>query len=185
MRTIFTTSLIAIAAAIFVTGCGSSDESGDAVGPGTLLQVDGTISNAEAGTKTISVTPKAAGEQDITFVYGPEVAPAQILAMSAAGTVVRVSYRPTTDAPVAASVKEAPEYGEDVLDSTGTIALVDKERIVIDGPNGERSFDIRDADGEAFDQSHLKDHKDEGSKVKVYFRDAGDGLLTGLGYEDA
>jgi hypothetical protein len=185
MRTIATTCLVVLAAATFLTACGSTEESGDAVGPGTLLQLDGTITGAEAGTESFSVTPKAEGEQAITFAYGPEVAPAEILAMSAAGTVVRVSYRPTTDDPVAASVKAAPEYGEDVLEYTGTIELIDKERIVINGPSGERSFDIRDADGEAFDQPHLKDHKDEGSKVKVYFRDAGDGLLTGLGYEDA
>jgi hypothetical protein len=56
---------------------------------------------------------------------------------------------------------------------------------VIEGPSGERSFDIADAEDEAFDQPHLKDHQDEGSEVKVYFRDAGEGLLVGLGYEDA
>lgn len=185
MRTTITTCLVVLGAALALTGCGASDESKDDAGPATLLQLDGTIKAGGAGSETFTVTPKAEGEEDITFGYGPEVARAAVQAMAASGTVARVYYRPTTEAPVAASVKEAPEYGEDVLDYTGTINLVNDERIVIEGPSGERSFDIADAEDEAFDQPHLKDHQDEGSEVKVYFRDAGEGLLVGLGYEDA
>lgn len=185
MRTTITTCLVVVGSVLALAGCGSSDDATDDAGPATLLQLDGTISAGGAGSETFTVSPKAEGEKDITFGYGPEVARAQVQAMAASGTVARVYYRPTTEAPVATSVKEAPEYGEDVLDYTGTINFVNGERIVIEGPNGERSFDIADAEEDAFDQPHLKDHQDEGTEVKVYFRDAGEGLLVGLGYEDA
>lgn len=185
MRTTITTCLVVFGAALCLAGCGATDEPKNDAGPSALLQLDGTIKAGGAESATFTVTPKAEGEEDITFGYGPEIARAAVQAMAASGTVARVYYRPTTKAPVAASVREAPEYGEDVLDYTGTISLVDDERIVIAGPNGERSFDITDAEEDAFDQPHLKDHQDEGTEVKVYFRDSGEGLLVGLGYEDA
>ncbi len=172
------TFVLALASAL-LAGCGqgSDPDAGDRSAAGRLLEVDGRI---VATGETFELDPVAEGERFV-FAYGPEVPRAAVQALAASGETARVSYRPTAEQPIATAVEPAPAFGEDVASYTGTIAELGDGAIVIDGPDGKRSFDISEADERAFDVPHLEDHKAEGSKVKVYYR----ADSVGLAYEDA
>lgn len=160
------------------SGSGSDDVDATTAGAGALTHVDGSIVLGDDG---FTLTPEAGGEE-ITFSYGPEVERAAIRAIAAAGTPARVSYRPTEQDPIAASVEPAPVLDEVLQTYEGTVTSIEMDEIVIDGDDGERRFTIAAEDREAFDVAHLRDHAGEGDPVRVYFDPAAPD--AGIAYED-
>ncbi len=183
LRPALRTTVALILATVALAGCGGSGDDANGTGGGpsgteALVHVDGTIT---ASGDTITLTPKD-GSAAMEFTLGPAVQKAQVMAIAASGSPARVTYRPSEDG-IAAAVGSAPELGEGVESYEGTVVSVDDSKIVIDGADGERTFDISAADPGAFDAAHLTDHRDKGEPIRVYFKtDAPD---TGIAYEDA
>lgn len=187
MRHVSRTTVALLAASLALVGCGGSDDASSTAGDNAkedaasatepLVHVDGTI---KLDGDTLTVTP-ADGSEPRSFSLGPAVQKAEVLAASASGTPARVTYRDGED--VAAAVTPAPAVGEGVQSYAGSVVLVTSTKLVIDGADGERSFDISGADAGAFDQAHLADHKAQGEPIRVYFR--ADAPLLGVAYEDA
>ena len=185
MRHLSRTLVALLASSVALAGCGGSDDdsgSTTADGGGTsttasLVHVDGTIA---LDGDTLTITPKD-GSEPHSFSLGPAVTKAEVLALSASGAPARVTYREDED--VAAAVTPAPKVGEGVESYEGTVVLVNADKLVVDGPDGERAFDISGADAGAFDQAHLADHKAQAEPIRVYFQ--ADAPLQGIAYEDA
>lgn len=187
MRHVSRTIVALLAASLALAGCGGSDDASSpadddpkrdaASATAPLVHVDGTI---KLDGDTLTVTPKD-GSEPHSFSLGPAVKKAEVLAVSASGAPARVTYRDGED--VAAAVTPAPAVGDGVQSYEGTVVLVSSAKLVIDGADGERSFDISRADAGAFDQAHLADHKAQGEPIRVYFR--ADAPLLGVAYEDA
>ena len=77
----------------------------------------------------------------------------------------------------------APKLGEGVESYEGTLVSITADTLVVDGSDGERSFDISGADPGSFDVAHLSDHKAEAEPIRVYFQ--ADTPEAGVAYEDA
>lgn len=175
--------LTLLAAAIALTGCDndaskSASTTVDFEVERAHLHVDGTVASKGDG---FVLTPMS-GDEPITFGYGPEVAVAEIRALEASKAVARVTFEPTEDAPVALGVDEAPKLeGLDTYD--GTVVSINDDSLVIDGPDGKRTFTVVPSDG--FDIEHLREHEDEGSPVRLYFDDDADVGPLAVAYEDA
>lgn len=178
------TLLVLLAVAVLAAGCGddSTSEGGDAAStdPGALDHVDGIVVTGPGDGFVL--TPIDGGE-DITFELGPAVQLGEVRAIEASGAPARVSYRPGEDPAVAASVLPAPTLGDDLETYEGTVVSVDADELVVDGEDGERTFDVSAADEGAFDVTHLQDHADEGEPIKVYFDPKSPDV--GIAYEDA
>lgn len=180
------TALVVAVAATLLAGCGSGDDptgSGPAGASGSsgasLTHVDGTL--ALSG-ETLTVTPSSGGAA-IVMTLGPDVERGALQSVVAAGGTARVLYV-DDDAPIAAKVEAAPDVDPAAKTYTGAVTKVTVGTLTIDGPDGERTFEVGAADREAFDLEHLEDHRDSGERVKVYYR-AADGTDTALAYEDA
>ena len=174
---------VMLVATLALAGCGGSDEPSGSSEPdsnaaGALTHVDGTVVVTDDG---FTLTPSSG--DPIEFALGPEVQAAQVRAIEASGEAARVSFRLTEDAPIAAAVKPAPKLGEGVESYEGTVTSVDDATLVVEGADGERSFDISAADPGAFDARHLRDHSEAGEPIKVYFDPSTPDL--GIAYEDA
>ncbi len=177
-------SLIALlAASIAVAGCGGSDDTDSSSTDGgdssaaAIVHVDGTI---KLDGDTLTITPKD-GSEPHSFSLGPAVKKPEVLALASSGEPARVSYRDGED--VAAAVTAAPKLGEGVEAYEGKVVSVDDSTLVIDGADGERTFDISAADAGSFDVAHLEDHKSAGEAIRVYFQAAAPD--AGIAYEDA
>lgn len=185
MRASLPTLLSLVAAVLALSGCGGSDSTGTTATDessdqaGAIIHVAGTLRSSDDG---FVLTP-ASGDETITFSLGPEVERAVVRALEASGTTVRVSYRPTEDAPVAASVEPAPALGEELETYEGQVVSVDAKQIVIDGEDGKRSFDISGAGDAAFDAAHLLEHAERDEPILVYFDPKAP--RVGIAYEDA
>lgn len=184
MRTFTRLSTALLIASVALAGCGGSgdadgDGSSDAPSSsGSLVHVDGTI---ELAGDTVTVTPKEGGEAR-EFTLGPAVEKAQVAAIASSGEPARVLYREDEDG-IAASVGPAPKLGEGVEAYEGQVVSVSDTELVIDGSDGERTFDISGADPGAFDRPHLEEHKSKGEAIRVYFQT--DAPEAGIAYEDA
>ncbi|MCW2922532.1 MAG: hypothetical protein JWL76_2406 [Thermoleophilia bacterium] len=185
MRTVSRTLVALLAAALALAGCGgSNDDSSGSSSTGdsgsstaSLVHVDGTI---KLDGDTLTITPTD-GSEPHSFSLGPAVVKAEVLAVSASGAPARVTYRDGED--IAAAVTPAPTHGDGVQSYEGEVVSVTSSQLVIDGKDGERTFDISGADTGAFDTAHLTDHKSQGEPIRVYFKaDAPD---QGVAYEDA
>ncbi|MCW2924340.1 MAG: hypothetical protein JWM98_1744 [Thermoleophilia bacterium] len=173
------------AACLALAGCGggSGDSKDSSTGDaGSLQHVDGTLAAAGDG---FTVTPK--GKDPITFTAGPAVQPAALRALEASGAKAHVTYREQAGAdPVAASVAAAPEIDASLASYEGQVKAVSSTSITLDGADGARTFRIEADDREAFDVAHIKEHKAEGSAIRVYYRPAsGDYPAAAAAYEDA
>jgi hypothetical protein len=185
MKTFASRLALLIATILLGTGCGSEDDaatSGDSgVSPGALSHVDGTVAIGEGGTSFV-LTP-VDGSAAITFTLGPEVALGEVRAIEASGSPARVSFRPADADPIAAAVVPVPTLGEGLSTYEGLVVSVDENALVIDGADGERTFDISGAEDNAFDIPHLEDHNAKDEPIRVYYEpDAPD---VGIAYEDA
>lgn len=184
---LFPRTCITVVATIALLGCGGSndngsttDSNGDASAPkaaAAIVHVDGTIT---LEGETLTITPKD-GSEPHSFALGPEVQQAEVLAIAASKAPARVTYREGED--VAAAVTPAPTKGAGIEAYEGLIVSVDSSSIVIDGSDGERTFDTSAADPGAFDTHHLEAHKTEAEPVRVYFRVSAPD--AGISYEDA
>ncbi len=178
------TMLLMLAATILVAACGgssssSNDTKSNAGGAGSLTHVDGTITLAGDG---FTLQPKAGGAAT-TFTLGPEVEQGALRAIAASGQAARVSYRAGDDPLIAASVRPAPKIGEGMQSYVGTIVKVDASTLVVDGDDGERTFDISGADADVFDVPHLEEHEAQSSPIRVYYDPKAPDV--GVAYEDA
>jgi hypothetical protein len=176
--------LLLAVAAVVVAGCGSdsdgsSSDSTKTADAGALTHVDGTITSADDG---FTLQPKDGGAA-LAFALGPEVEVGALRALEASGSVARVSYREGDDPLVAAAVKAAPKIGEGMQSYVGTITDVDETSIVLDGEDGERTFDISGAEDGVFDVPHLQEHETEQSPIRVYYDPKAPEV--GVAYEDA
>jgi hypothetical protein len=184
MKTLARRLALLLVAILVVAGCGSDDAAktdGSASAPGALTHIDGAVAVGDDGA-TFVLTP-VDGSAAMTFTLGPEVALGEVRAIEAAGSPARVSYRPAEADPIAASVVPAPTLGDDLSTYEGSVVSVDENTIVIDGADGERTFDISGAEDNAFDIAHLEDHNSKGEPVRVYY--APDAPDVGIAYEDA
>jgi hypothetical protein len=172
-------------ATIALAGCGSSSSSSSpssaATDKGAVTHVDGTIVAHGDG---FTLSPTHGGEK-LEFTPGSSVEGVQVKALEASGAPARVSYRMADKPPyTAVSVTPTPSIGEGMQSFAGTITQVSSSSITLTNSHGKaRTFDISGADPDAFDVSHLKEHKSEGSPVKVYFDPKQPD--AGLAYEDA
>lgn len=183
--------LLLVAAATFLAACGGT-ESGpddDASSPradtsadnsaGEVTHVSGTVQVRD----DVFVLQPTGGGEPIEFAYGPEVAPAEVRALEAAGTTAKVNYRPSDDTLVAASVDPAPTVSPKLQSYKGNVVSIDQRRLVVEGAKGTRTFLIAAADAGAFDVEHLREHQGHGEPIVVYF----DAVApeVGIAYEDA
>lgn len=184
-----TTATILATCVLAVAGCGgggggsgtTTAGSGDTAtggGAATLTHVDGKL--ALSGDQ-LTVTPSNGGAK-LVLPLGPEVQRGQLQALVASGARGRVYYT-GGDSPTAARVDAAPTAEDGAQTYDGKITKVSTTSITIDGADGARTFSIRAADAAAFDVAHLKEHRSEGSPVRIYYRS--EGGEHAVAYEDA
>jgi hypothetical protein len=174
---------LALVGALIIAGCGSDGSSTTSNASGTdggsLQHVDGTV---ELSGETLTVTPSAGGDP-IELGLGPAIARGPLQALVASGAKSRVFYT-SGDTPLAAKVEAAPTAEDGAQTYDGQVVKVSSSSITIDGDDGQRTFEIRSADREGFDTAHLKEHRAEGSAVRIYYRAEG-GTDHAVAYEDA
>lgn len=177
--------VIALLPVLLLAGCGSGDDGGagedvDRPSAGSLSHVDGIIVLEE---DELVLTPSDGEGRDVRFTLGPEVEVGAVRAIEASGAPARVSYRPGKEPLVAAAVSQAPGADAGQGSYEGQVVSVDDRKLVIDGPDGKRTFDVSGAEAGAFDVPHLQEHAAQQEPVRVYFDPARPEV--GLAYEDA
>lgn len=175
------TLLLVLVVALAVAGCGDEERpAASGSDAGSLSHVDGVVVLEDG---QLRLTPADGGGEDLAFELGSEVERGQLRALEASGAPARVTYRPGEEPLLAVAVGSAPAVDDGVEAYEGQVVSVDAKQLVVDGPDGERTFDVSEAEAGAFDVPHLRDHADSREPIRVYVDPQAPDV--GIAYEDA
>ena len=169
-----------------LAGCGdaggtsAATTGGKSSASGSLKHVDGTVKLAD---QSLLVTPSAGGEP-LSMAAGPELAAAELQALTASAEPVRVYFRDGDD-PVAVRVQRTAAT-DSATSATGAVTEISDTTLTLqpDGGGDPLRLTIRPEDAAGFDVVHLKQHQSQKASIKVFYEEA-NGAAYALSYEDA
>lgn len=177
-------TIVTIAAvAVLAGGCGSNARRDSAttrdvrpepsLDATSLQHLDGTL---QLDGTTLTVSPER--EEPVSLQLGDELEASSIAELAASGRQARVFYREGN----VASVRRLDDLATRGRESTaGYITRVDDDALVLRRSDGStRSFVIRDAERDAMEVPHLREHQAAAEKVRIWHEGG-----VAVGFEDA